>query len=67
MPESDGDPQFLSFIVRIYRRPGAAREFAGIVELPERNTRAPFRSFAELKRLLAPDAPAACGKGRSRR
>ena len=46
-----------SYVLRVYRRDRTAREIAGILENPERETRLAFRSFAELRALLSRDRP----------
>lgn len=46
-----------SYVLRVYRRAQANRRITGILELPERGTREAFRSFDELKQLLAGAAP----------
>ena len=42
-----------SYVLRIYRRKRAGQEITGILEIPEQDARLAFRSFDELKHLLA--------------
>jgi hypothetical protein len=48
-----------SYIVRVYRRgvDAGRRRIAGIVEVPVRNTRVAFHSFAELETILGSHEP----------
>jgi hypothetical protein len=48
-----------SYVVRVYRRATDAgnRRIAGVVEVPVRNTRVAFHSFAELETILGSREP----------
>jgi hypothetical protein len=51
------------YVLRIYRRTGDDPEqIAGLVEIIDRNERKPFKSFGDLKAILAADRQKNGGK-----
>ena len=55
-----------TYVVRIYRRGGASREFIGIVEIVGSRRRLRFDSFDTLRAILAKRPPGSKGRSTSR-